>query len=73
MSIHDRPHVNLYLHVPTHEFYALRLQSGRFTGAVGPLRLVEARATDLTTLDYDQDSDLLAWVQEQQGQFDLAG
>jgi hypothetical protein len=72
MSLTDRPALNFYEHVPTREFYALRLQSGRFTGAYGPIPYVDTMRLDLFTLDYDADPELLAWVQSQTGQFDLA-
>jgi hypothetical protein len=56
MSIQDRPHVQFYEHVPTRPYYALRLQSGRYIGAYGPVSYAAARCLDLEGLDYDADT-----------------
>jgi hypothetical protein len=45
----------------------------RVTGCLGPRNLLQRRATDLESLDYGENTDLVEWAQEHQGEFDLTG
>jgi len=65
------PIYSLYLHVPTGERYAFRVEAGRVTGCLGPRNLAQWRTTDLTGLDYDSNLQLAEWAHDHWGEFDL--
>jgi hypothetical protein len=61
----------LMLHFPTGERYAFRLEHPfRVTGCLGPRNRREWRQTDLSTLDYDENLDLVVWANEHVTEFD---
>jgi hypothetical protein len=75
MSIQDRTHYLLFEHVPTRAIFAVRWQQQQITGCLGPYHLDVARRADITTLDYDTDTRLVAWAKREAEarNFDLTG
>jgi hypothetical protein len=63
----------LYLHRPTGERHAFRIEGGRVTGCLGPQDLPPWGATDLTQLAFDEHPDQVAWANDHREEFELTG